>query len=140
MPTLRTYRLFISHAWKYNTDYYNLIGLLDKAPNFQYANYSVPEHDPALDPEKSTSRAKLTAALDEQIRQSQCVLIISGMYVNHSFWIQTEIDIASGYQKPIIGLIPRGQEKTPKAVQDVAKEMVGWTTDSIVSAIRSYSL
>ena len=46
MPKLHRYRLFISHAWEYNDDYYRLIGMLNNAPNFIYSNYSVPEHDP----------------------------------------------------------------------------------------------
>lgn len=140
MPTLKTYDLFISHAWRYDEDYYRLINLLDAASNFKYRNYSVPEHDPVLDPDDPKDRNTLKKALDSQIRPVNCVLIISGMYVVHSYWIQREIDIAVSYEKPIIGLIPRGQERTPKAVQDVAKEMVGWNTDSIVSAIRKHSL
>ena len=46
MPKLHTCRIFISHAWKYNEEYYRLIDYLNDASEFQYANYSVPEHDP----------------------------------------------------------------------------------------------
>ena len=46
MPLLHKYRLFISHAWKYNAEYDRLIDYLADAENFDYANYSVPEHDP----------------------------------------------------------------------------------------------
>lgn len=140
MPALKTYDLFISHAWAYNDDYYRLVELLKKAPNFDFRNYSVPEHDPALDPNDENDRKKLLAALDRQIKPVNCVLIISGMYVAHSYWIQKEIDIAVSYNKSIIGLIPRGAERIPTAVQNVAKEMVGWNTDSIVSAIRKHSI
>ena len=140
MPALKTYDIFISHAWRYNEDYYRLIHLLEKAPNFNFRNYSVPEHDPVLDPDDENDRKELLAALDRQIRPVNCVLIISGMYVAYSYWIQKEIDIAVSYSKPIVGLIPRGAQKIPKAVQDVAKEMVGWTTDSIVAAIRKHSI
>ena len=55
-------------------------------------------------------------------------------------WIQTEIEIATRYQKPIIGVRPWGQERIPQAVQDAADEMVGWNTYSIVSAVRRYAL
>lgn len=140
MPALKTYDLFISHAWAYNDDYYRLVELLKKAPNFDFRNYSVPEHDPVLDPNDENDRKKLLAALDWQIKPVNCVLIISGMYVAYSYWIQKEIDIAVSYNKPIIGLIPRGAEKIPTAVQKVAKEMVGWNTDSIVAAVRKYSI
>lgn len=140
MPELKTYDLFISHAWKYNDEYYRLIKLLDAANNFKYRNYSVPEHDPVVDPDSEAGKRTLTAALDRQIRPVNCVLVIAGMYATYKYWIQKEIELAQNYSKPIVGLIPRGQERTPKVVQDAAKEMVGWTTDSIVAAIRKHSI
>lgn len=52
MPELKTYDLFISHAWKYGDEYCNLIYLLDKAPCFSYRNYSPP---PSRSPERVLS-------------------------------------------------------------------------------------
>ena len=46
MPSLKTYDLFISHAWLYGDDYDNLINLLDKASYFYYRNYSAPKEKP----------------------------------------------------------------------------------------------
>ena len=48
MPKLYDYRLFISHAWKYGDSYKRLTDLLDKAPNFQYYNFSAPKEKPFL--------------------------------------------------------------------------------------------
>lgn len=140
MPELKIYDLFISHAWRYNEDYNSLVKHLKDANNFKWRNYSVPEHDPVLDPDDSHDARLLVAELDGQIKPVNCVLIISGMYVAHSRWIQTEIDLAHKYDKPIIGLRPWGQERIPAAVSSVAKELVGWNTDSIVAAIRRHSL
>jgi len=140
MPELKIYDIFISHAWRYSDDYYSLVKLLNEAPNFTWRNYSDPKHDPVVDPDDDVGRRKLVKELDEQIRPVNCVIIISGMYVAYSDWIQTEIDIAKQYRKPIIGVKPLGQERTPQAVQDVADEMVGWNTDSIVSVIRRHAL
>lgn len=140
MPELKTYHIFISHAWKYSEKYNTVVDMLDKAKNFKWKNFSVPEHDPVIDPNTNAGKKKLTKELDDQIKPVQCVIIISGMYVSHSEWIQTEIDLALKYKKPIIGLKPRGQQRIPKAVSDVAKVMVGWNTDSLVKAIRDHSL
>lgn len=140
MPSLKTYGLFISHAWRYNDDYYRLTNMLNNANNFKWRNYSVPEHDPVLDPDDANDRKKLLAELDQQIKPVNCVLVLAGMYVVYSYWIQKEIDIAVAYGKPIIGIAPRGQERTPQAVQAAAKAIVGWNTESIVSAIRAYSI
>ena len=84
MPPLKTYRLFISHAWTYNAEYYRLVSLLDNANNFSWRNYSVPEHDPA----DANNTSKLKTALQNQMRPTQAVLIISGMYAAYSEWIQ----------------------------------------------------
>jgi hypothetical protein len=138
MPALKTYDLFISHVWKRseNSEYVRLVDLLKGAPNFSWRNYSVPEHDPL----ETKTDAELKAALDAQIKPVNSVLIVSGMYVNYRKWIQIEIEIAKKYNKPMIGVIPWGQERTPTEVQAVVKEMVNWNTGSIVEAIRKYSL
>lgn len=136
MPLLKTYDLFISHAWRYNDDYYSLVSLLNAASNFKWRNYSVPEHDSF----GKMNNAQLLAELDGQIKPVNAVLIIAGMYVNHSDWILAEIEIAQKYRKPIIGLTPRGAQVTPRVVQDAAAVMVGWSTDSIVAAVRKHAL
>ncbi len=140
MPDLKRYGIFISHAWTYNKEYYRLEKMLDEAPLFEWANYSVPEHDPKIDPDTAIGKRALMEALKKQIRPVNCVLIISGIYVSYSEWIQAEIDFASLLDKPIIGIKPWGSERIPSAVQEAAKVMVGWNTSSIITAIRNYSL
>ena len=132
MPQLHRYRIFVSHAWTHNDDYYRLIEFLDDAPNFIYANYSVPEHDPV----DANNNTKLKEELRQQIRPVEVVIILGGMYVAYSDWIQFEIDFAEYLDKPILGIKPWGALKMPKAVQDAADEIVGWNTSTIVSAIR----
>ena len=136
MPPLRRYYGFISHAWAYNADYYRLVELLANANNFDFYNYSVPEHDP-LTPR---TLAALGPALESQMRSAQIVLIIAGMYVAYSDWIDFEINYAVRTGKPIVGIQPRGSEVTPRAVSQNADTMVGWNTNSIVTAIRDYAL
>ena len=140
MPFLRNYDIFISHAWGYNEAYYRVETLLQAAPYFKYRNYSVPIHNPLVDPGTIVGQARLAALLDAQIRPTQCVIIIAGMYAAHKYWIDKEITIAQSYFKPIIGLIPWGQERVPVSVQVAAHEMVGWNTNSIVSAVRRLAL
>ncbi|MDE0231633.1 MAG: TIR domain-containing protein [bacterium] len=136
MPPLKTYDLFISHAWTYNAEYNRLVEMLNAAPNFKWRNYSVTKQDP-LD---ANNDARLTEALRRQIRPVNCVLILAGMYVNHRKWIRKEIAIAKSLRKPIVGIKPWGQQRTPVEVQDAANVMVRWNTDSIVRAIRGYSI
>ena len=140
MPQLKTYDLFISHAWKYGDEYDRLVDMLNEAPNFKWINHSCPEHDPAVDPDSEAEEEKLIQELTNQIKPVNCVIILSGMYVAYSHWIQREIDIAVEYNKPIVGVKPWGAQRIPEAVQNVAKVIVGWQTDSIVDAIRRHSL
>jgi len=129
MPELHHYRLFISHAWEYNAEYYKMVDLLNAAPNFIYSNYSVPIHDPV--PE-----ADLKEQLRQQIRPVEVVIVLAGMYVAYSKWIQFEIDFASLLSKPILGIKPWGSERVPTEVTLASNEIVGWNTDSIISAVR----
>lgn len=136
MPELRTYNVFISHAWKYHDEYERMVDLLDEASNFHWNNHSVPKEDPV----HAGSKAGLTQQLREQIRGTHVVLILGGLYVSHSEWIQTEIEIAiDDYDKPIIGIRPRGSQNIPSAIQEAADEIVGWNTQSVVDAIRRHA-
>lgn len=65
MPDLKTYDLFISHAWKYGEEYSRLVSLLKGAPYFKYRNYSAPEDKPLqnLDSSDVTTQAQIAAAI-----------------------------------------------------------------------------
>ena len=142
MPALKTYDLFISHAWKYGASYDRLTEMLDNAPNFSYRNYSAPKDDPLknLDGSDVTIKKEIKAAIDRKFAPVNCVVVISGMYTAYREWMQYEIDTAVRMGKPILAVRPWGGEKTPTYVQDYADEIVSWNTNSIVSAIRQLSL
>ena len=138
--SIKIYRVFISHAWKYNDEYYRLVEILNNALNFKWCNHSDPKHDPLVDLCTPVGKQKMIQMLKNQIQGVNCVLVISGMYAAYREWIQKEIDISNDFYKPVIGIIPRGQERIPIEVQAIAKDMVRWNTDSIISAIRMYSI
>lgn len=140
MPELRWYYLFVSHAWTYHEDYYRLEEFLQVAPNFIYKNYSVPTHDPLIEPGTIVGENRLFDLLVAQVRPVQCVIVIAGMYAAHRYWIDKEIAIAQMLNKPIVGVVPWGQERVPQSVKFAAREMVRWNTDSIVSAIRRHAI
>lgn len=50
-----------------------------------------------------------------------------------------ELDKAVEKGIPIIGVIPRGQERISSIVSNRAIETVHWNTESIVSAIRKHA-
>lgn len=140
MPALKTYNLFISHSWAYGNAYEELIKLLSKANNFSYRNYSVPKDDPI---HNAANDRELHAAIKNQISYCHVVLILAGVYASYSKWINKEIIICQNEfysTKPIIAIEPWASEKTSITVKNAADQIVGWNTNSIVNAIRSYSI
>ena len=129
---MKKIRLFISHAWDYNKQYYNLVRLLEQRAYFDFYNHSVPKHDP-LD---ARTVRELEDRLRDKMGNCHVVLVIAGVYSTYRDWIKKEIKMAKGYGKPIIGVRPRGQVRISQIVQDNADKIVGWTADSVVSAIR----
>lgn len=136
MPTLHRYRLFISHAWHRHEGYDRMVQFLDTAPLFIYSNYSVPQHRAYI----GMNNIQLMEQLKNQIRPVEAVIILGGIYVSYSGWIQAEIDFAKSIGKPIIGVTPWGAQRMPQAVTNAADIIVGWNTSSIVNAIRQYAL
>ncbi|MFB0920225.1 MAG: TIR domain-containing protein [Oscillospiraceae bacterium] len=141
MPKLFDYHVFISHAWKYGDEYDRLVRLLDNASNFAYYNYSAPAEKPLqnLNSTDVTTKNQIKAAIDRKISASSCVLVISGMYTAYREWMQYEIDSAKSMRKPIIAIRPWGSQVMPTVVSLAATEIVGWNTDSVISAIRRHS-
>lgn len=142
MPQLKVYDLFISHAWKYGDEYERLVNLLDSANNFCYRNYSAPSYKPLqnLDSTDVTTKSQITEAITRKISPVNSVIVIAGMYANNRKWMETEIKIAQNYKKPIIAVRPYGNTVMPAFVRLVADITVSWNTNSIVDAIRNYSL
>lgn len=133
---MKIYNLFISHSWNYSDAYDKLINLLDTRSYFSYSNYSVPKDDPL---HTSGTDKALYAAIKKKVSPCSVVLILAGVYSSYSKWIDKEIQIAQtefSSIKPIIAIKPRGSQQTSTTVTEAADKIVGWNTESIVSAIR----
>ncbi|WP_306542746.1 TIR domain-containing protein [Anaerotignum sp.] len=133
-----TYHIFISHAWKYSSDYNKIVEWLNEAQEeglLTWKNYSVPEHDPKIDPNTTVGKSKLKEALKNQISPASKIIVLAGMYASYSDWIDFEISTAISQNKYIIGVKPWGQERIPSVVNDNADIMVGWNKKSVIDAI-----
>lgn len=133
------YNLFISHSWKYNSKYDNLVNLLKEYPYFNFKNYFVPSSDP-LDISGKKYESKLKATIRNQMKSCHVVLVIAGKYVSYSGSIQMEIDLAEEMKKPIIAIEPWGAAATSQVAKESSCTVVGWNSNSIVDAIRQYSI
>lgn len=135
---MSNYNIFISHAWKYSSDYNQIVAWLNEAQKegiLSWKNYSVPEHDPLIDPNTNVGKNKLKQMLKNQISPTSKVIVLAGMYSAYSDWIGYEIDTAADYNKFIIGVKPWGQERIPTKVSNNSDILVGWNKSSIINAI-----
>ncbi len=135
----KTYNLFITHSWTYSDQYEKFCNLLDKKKYFSYNNYSIPKDDPV---HTSGTDKELAAAIKAHMRGCHIVIIMAGKYSTYSKWIKKEIKIAQEFStsKPILGVKPWGNTQVSTVVRDNADKLVGWNTDSIVTAIRELSI
>jgi len=62
------------------------------------------------------------------------------MYFHHRAWIQSEIEAALEYNKPIVAVKPYGSERVPSLDHVGITELVGWNSVSVVSAIKRHSV
>lgn len=133
MPALHRYSIFICHDWEYSVDYQRICEFLDDARNFAWDNRSVPEHEPLANNEQ------LEYELRNQIRPAEVMLVLAGMYTARSQWMDWEMSFGRRIGKPIVGVVPWGNQRIPAAVQRNAVEVVRWNTESIVRAVRRAS-
>lgn len=128
-------RLFISHSWKYTSQFESVESFLE-AEGVDFYDHSVPKDDPV---HTSGSDEELEAAIDAKIRGCSCVIILAGVYATYSKWIQKELKIAINYNKPIIAVRPWGAERVSDPVTKAATVIVGWNAKSIANAVKQYS-
>ncbi|NLV73353.1 MAG: molecular chaperone Tir, partial [Chloroflexi bacterium] len=87
------------------------------------------------------NQAALYEAIKEQIRPCHIVLIMAGVYSTYSKWINKEIQISkTDFAKPIVGVKPWAQTNVSSVVSQNADILVGWSSKSIIDAIREYAL
>ncbi|USF86396.1 TIR domain-containing protein [Candidatus Endoriftia persephonae] len=131
----KTYNVFISHSWVHIDDLKKLRTLLN---NRGYFDVEFEEASPD-EPIDSENAEYIKTRLREKIRNANIVLGIAGIYASHSDWIEWELDTAIKNDIPIVGVIPRGQERISQVVYSRSKEDVRWNTESIVAAIRKWA-
>ena len=130
----KTYSVFISHSWAHVDDLNNLRKLLEERGYFHVEFKEASPNEPI----NSGNSAYIKRCLKEKISNSDIVLGIAGMYASHSDWMEWELDTALEENVPIVGVIPRGQERVSSTVSSRAKECVKWNVESIIEAIRHW--
>lgn len=129
---VKTYKIFISHSWDYVDDLMNLRRLLNNRPYFNAIYEEVPPHESI----NSTNASYIKSKIRQRLEESDVVIGMARVYGSYSEWMQWEIETAKTIGKPIIAVIPWGQERVSSIIAGQANKIVRWNTESIVSAIR----
>ncbi len=130
----KEYKIFISHSWSYTEDLEALQKLLNARGYFNVTFLEATKKTPI----DSENAAYVKTVLKARILQSDIVLALAGVYATHSDWMIWELETAKANNIPIVGVIPRGQERISTEVYSRSIVDVKWNTESIVDAIRTH--
>lgn len=131
----KDYKIFVSHSWAHSDDLKALQNLLNSRGYFN-VEFTEASKDVPINSENATY---IKSRLKTKIINSDVVLALAGVYASHSDWMIWEMDIAVDNNIPIVGVIPRGQERISQEVYNRSKVDVKWNTESIVEAIRNHA-
>lgn len=131
----KEYKIFISHSWQYTDTLEALRKLLNERGYFN-ATYEESTKDKPIN---SEDESYIKRRLTQKIGDSDVILALAGVYASHSSWMKWELDKALALGVPIIGVIPRGQDRISTIVSNRSIVDVRWNTESIIAAIRAHS-
>ena len=130
----KDYKIFISHSWSYTEDLEALQKLLNARGYFNVTFLEATKKTPI----NSENATYVKTVLKDRILQSDIVLALAGVYATHSDWMIWELETAKANNIPIVGVIPRGQERISTEVYTRSIVDIRWNTESIVDAIRTH--
>jgi hypothetical protein len=131
----KEYKIFISHSWQ-RTDTLEALRNLLNARGYFSATYEESTKDKPIN---SDDESYVKRQLAQKIGGSDVILALAGVYASHSSWMQWELDKAIELGIPVIGVIPRGQDRISTEVSSRSVLDINWNTESIVSAIRKHA-
>jgi len=123
-------RIFVTHAWENSDDYLRVFEYLESQRNFFYKNYSTPERRPQADKEAQHE------SLRQQITPAEAVIALSSLHQAHEGLLTFQLLYAQARHTPVILMKPFGtRQEVPKAILDLADEVVEWDDRALVDAI-----
>ena len=128
-------RLFVSHLFEPDEEYFRVFEYLESAPNFFYTNLSAPDKPPrARDP------VSLQEALRQQINEAEAVLVLAKLHARAPTMIEFQAVYAKSQDKAVIVMEPFGTgEAIPKSLRDMSDGVTTWNTREMTDAIRMHA-
>ena len=124
-------RIFVTHAWETSDDYLRVFEYLESSRNFFYRNFSTPERRPTGDKEA------LREDLRRQMKPVEAIVALSSLHDTHPELLSFQMHYANAANKAVVLMKPFGARKeVPRAILDLAHEVVEWDDRALVDAIR----
>jgi hypothetical protein len=125
-------RLFVSHHYAPDDEYFRVFEYLESSINFFYKNLSTPDQPP-----RSLDRESLKEDLRRQMADAEAVMVLSSLYSRDQVLIEFQALYAKACDKPLIVMEPFGTEETvPARLRELADEVVPWNEREMSDAIR----
>lgn len=133
-----SYDIFISHSWRYDQEWTDMVALLDDAFGLNWRNWSLPWHDPGLNRFSLEGHAILLETLEGQLSQCGATLVLADVCraERGPQWLRIQIDLAKKYGCPVIGV---GAQKDGSFPDDFRVDMdtiVPWSEDAIAPHLK----
>jgi hypothetical protein len=123
--------LYVTHLWEHSDDYLRVFEYLESSRNFFYRNLSTPDRRPVGDKEA------LKEDLRRQIAPVEAIVALSSLYESSPDMVVFQALYAQACNKPVILLkFFGGLKAPPKALVDLATEVVDWDERALVDAVR----
>lgn len=125
-------RLFVSHLYAPDDEYFRVFEYLESAVNFFYANLSTPDRPP-----RPADKESLKEDLRRQIAEAEAVVVLARLHYRDPVLIEFQALYAKTCDKPVLVMEPFGTGETvPAKLIDLADEVLPWNDREMADAIR----
>jgi hypothetical protein len=123
--------VFASHAFEESDDYLRVFEFLESVDRFYYINVSKPENIP-----ETGGLQAIKDELIEQIKASEAILVLSGVYEQRPDIVTFIMDVAEVNRKGMIAIRPFGGiAETPAELVERCQEHIEWNNREIADAL-----
>ncbi|MDH3305380.1 MAG: hypothetical protein OEM50_05170 [Gammaproteobacteria bacterium] len=125
-------RVFATHVFHESDDYLRIFEFLEGVDRFYYVNVSQPENIPA-----SGGPQAIKDELIDQIKQSEAVFVLPGLYEQEQHLVEFMMDVADANAKNMIAVRPfGGVANVPEAIASRCKEVIEWNDRELADSLR----